>query len=395
MTAYILEWLNLLLRWFHFVAGISWIGTSLYFVWLDNHLTAPVDPNDEQQGVSGELWSVHGGGFYHNQKYITGPIGQPLPGTLHWFKWEAYWTWISGVGMLAIMYWVGASNYLIDRSVLDLSPAEAIAISAASLVVGWFLYDTLCKLLVRWPPALGVVVYAFLMLAAWGLFHVFGARAAYIHIGAIIGTIMVANVAFVIIPGQRKMIDALRAGRKPDPLPGQLGKIRSVHNTYFTLPVLFIMISGHYPMTYDNPFGWLILAGISLSGVLVRYAFILSHKGKIVPALPIAAFVVLTAIAIAIMPRGSAPKSVSFAQVRPIFAQRCAVCHSAHPAQPGFTAAPAGVLLDTPQHIASNAQRIYQQAVATQAMPPGNVTDMTKAERAQIAGWIASGAAIK
>jgi uncharacterized membrane protein len=395
MTAYALEWLNLIFRWFHFVAGISWIGTSLYFVWLDNHLTAPEDPKDEQAGVSGELWSVHGGGFYHNQKYLTGPVGQPLSQALHWFKWEAYWTWISGIGMLAIIYWVGASNYLIDRSVLDLTPAEAIAISAAALVVGWLVYDALCKLLGRWPLTLGVAVYAFLVLAAWGLFHIFGARAAYIHIGAIIGTIMVANVAFVIIPGQRKILDDIRAGRKPDPLPGQLGKIRSVHNTYFTLPVLFIMISGHYPMTYDNPFGWLILAGISLSGLLVRYAFILSHKGKIVPALPIAAFVVLAAIAIAIMPRGSAAKSVSFAQVRPIFAQRCAVCHSANPTQPGFTAAPARVLLDTPQHIASNAQRIYQQAVATEAMPLENVTDMTKAERAQIAGWIGSGAQIK
>jgi len=395
MTSYALEWLNLLFRWFHFVAGISWIGTSLYFVWLDNHLSLPEDPNDAQHGVNGELWAVHGGGFYHNQKYLTGPVGEPLPAALHWFKWEAYWTWFSGMGMLAIIYWVGASNYLIDRSVLDLTVAQAIAISIASLVAGWFVYDVLCKLLGRWPLALGVSVYAFLVLAAWGLFHVFGAPAAYIHIGAIIGTIMVANVAMVIIPGQRKMVDAIRAGRKPDPLPGMLGKIRSVHNTYFTLPVLFIMISGHYPMTYDNPFGWLILAGISLSGVLVRYAFILSHKGKIVLALPVAALAILAAIAIAIIPRSSATKNVSFAQVQPIFAQRCAVCHSAHPTQPGFAAAPAGVLLDTPPHIASNAQPIYQQAVATTAMPLGNVTSMTKAERAQIAGWIGSGAPLK
>ncbi len=398
MTAYALEWLNLITRWFHFVAGISWIGTSLYFVWLDNHLTAPENEAQRAQGVSGELWSVHGGGFYHNQKYLTGPVGQPLTPNLHWFKWEAYWTWISGMGMLAIIYWVGASNYLIDRSVLNLTPWQAIAISIASIFAGWLVYDALCKLLGRWPLALGVAVYGFLVLAAWGLFHVFGARAAYIHVGAIIGTIMVANVAHVIIPGQKKMVDAIRAGRTPDPLPGQLGKIRSVHNTYFTLPVLFIMISSHYPMTYDNPFGWLILAGISLSGVLVRYAFILSHKGKLVPALPVAAAVILAAIAVAIMPRGAGPgatQHVEFAQVQPIFAQRCAVCHSAHPTQPGFTAAPAGVLLDTPQHIASNAQRVYQQAVATQAMPLGNVTGMTKAERVQIAGWIASGASLK
>jgi uncharacterized membrane protein len=397
MTAYVLEWLNLLTRWFHFVAGISWIGTSLYFVWLDNHLMPPESEADKAHGVSGELWSVHGGGFYHNQKYLTGPRGEPLTPNLHWFKWEAYWTWISGMGMLAIIYWVGASNYLIDRSVLNLTPWQAILISIGSIFAGWIVYDALCKVLGRWPLALGAAVYAFLVLAAWGLFHVFGARAAYIHIGAIIGTIMVANVAHVIIPGQKKMVDAIRAGKIPDPLPGQLGKIRSVHNTYFTLPVLFIMISSHYPMTYENPYGWLILAGISLSGVLVRYAFILSHKGKLVPALPIAAAVILAAIAVAIMPRGGtvATKHVAYANVAPIFAQRCAVCHSAHPTQSGFTAAPAGVLLDTPQHIANNAQRIYQQAVASQAMPLGNVTGMTKAERTQIAGWIASGAPLK
>jgi len=398
MTSYILEWLNLLIRWFHFVAGISWIGTSLYFVWLDNHLAPPVSENDKAHGVSGELWSVHGGGFYHNQKYMTGPVGEPLTPNLHWFKWEAYWTWFSGMGLIALIYWVGASNYLIDRSVMNLTPAAAIGISIGSIFAGWLVYDALCKLLGRWPLALGATVYAFLVLAAWGLFHVFGARAAYIHIGAIIGTIMVANVAHVIIPGQKKMVDAIRAGRAPDPLPGQLGKIRSVHNTYFTLPVLFIMMSSHYPMTYENPYGWLILAGISLSGVLVRYAFILSHKGKLVPALPIAAFAILAAIAVAIMPRGGgtgAAKPVAFAQVQPIIAQRCAVCHSAHPTQPGFAAAPAGVLLDTPQHIAGNAQRIYQQAVASQAMPLGNVTGMTKAERMQVAGWIASGAPLK
>jgi len=238
--------------------------------------------------------------------------------------------------MLALIYWVGANNYLIDRSVMALTPAAAIAISIGSLILGWLVYDALCKLLGRRPLVLGVSVYAFLVLVAYGLFHVFGARAAYIHIGAIVGTIMVANVAHVIIPGQRKMVDAIRAGRTPDPLPGQLGKIRSVHNTYFTLPVLFIMISSHYPMTYDNPLGWLILAGISLSGVLVRYFFILSHKDRLVPALPIAAFALLAVIAFAIVPRSSAAKPVHFSAVRHIIAQRCAVCHSAHPTQPGF-----------------------------------------------------------
>ncbi|HEV2262380.1 MAG TPA: urate hydroxylase PuuD [Candidatus Rubrimentiphilum sp.] len=392
MGAYGLSWLDLVVRWFHFVAGISWIGTSLYFVWLDDRLMRPRNSADLSRGVSGELWSVHGGGFYHNQKYLTGPIGEPLPQTLHWFQWEAYSTWLSGIGLMAIVYWAGASNYLIDRSVLPLGPAAGIALSIGTIVIGYVIYDLLCRVLERSPFVLGASVFIFLTLATWGLFHLFSARAAYIHAGAIIGTIMAANVAHVIIPGQRKMVAAIRAGQAPDQRPGQLAKIRSVHNTYFTLPVLFIMISAHYPMAYQNPYGWLILAGISLAGVLVRYFFILSHQDKLVWAYPIAAFVILAAIAIAILPRSNAAAGVSFAQVQPIFARRCATCHAAHPSQPGYIIAPAGVLLDTPEHIQANAQRIYQQAVVTTAMPLGNITGMTSSERRLIGGWIAAGA---
>lgn len=392
MGAYGLSWLDLVVRWFHFVAGISWIGTSLYFVWLDDRLMRPRNSADLSRGVSGELWSVHGGGFYHNQKYLTGPIGEPLPQTLHWFQWEAYSTWLSGIGLMAIVYWAGASNYLIDRSVLPLSPAAGIALSIGTIVIGYVIYDLLCRVLERYPFLLGVSVFVFLTLATWGLFHLFSARAAYIHAGAIIGTIMAANVAHVIIPGQRKMVTAIRAGQTPDPRPGQLAKTRSVHNTYFTLPVLFIMISVHYTMAYANPYGWLILAGISLAGVLVRYFFILSHKDKLVWAYPIAALVILAAIAIALIPRSNSAPGVSFAQVQPIVARRCATCHSAHPSQPGYPIAPAGVLLDTPEHIQANAQRIYQQAVVTTAMPLGNITGMTSSERRLIGGWIAGGA---
>lgn len=396
MGAYALEWLDLLARWFHFVAGVAWIGTSLYFVWLDDRLVAPTTTQDRLQGVSGELWSVHGGGFYHNQKYPTGPAGAPLTEDLHWFKWEAYSTWISGMLMLALVYWIGAGTFLIDKSVLDLRPASAIAISAGVLVAGWLVYDGLCRALARRPLTLGICIYAFLVLASWALFHVFSARAAYLHVGAIVGTIMVANVFFVIIPGQRKMLAQIRAGEKPDPRPGIAAKTRSVHNTYFTLPVLFTMISYHYPMTYSTSYGWLVLAAIGLAGVLVRYFFILTHKNRIVPALPIAAAALLLAVAIAIAPRpnaalqASAP--VAFARVRPVFAQRCATCHSVHPTQPGFAAPPAGVLLDSPAHIAANAQRIYEQAVATSAMPLGNVTGMTARERALVGAWIAGGA---
>lgn len=395
MQAYVLDWLNLLARWLHFVAGISWIGASFYFVWLDNHLKPPAKSDDSADGVSGELWAVHGGGFYHNQKFLTGPKNEPLSRDLHWFKWEAYTTWLSGMALLGIVYWAGAGTYLIDRSVLDLSPAAAIGISIASLVAGWIVYDTLCKLLGERPVVLGATVYALLVAAAWGLFHVFGARAAFMHVGAIVGTIMVANVLFVIIPGQRKMVDAIRAGDAPDPLPGRLGKMRSVHNTYFTLPVLFIMISGHYPMTYDGANGWLVLAFISAAAVLVRHFFILSHKGRIAPALPAIAILVLLGVAVALAPHertAAAAATVTFAQVQPIVAQRCAVCHAATPTQPGITAAPLGVLLDRPQDIQRNAQRINAQAVASQAMPIGNVTGMTQAERTLLGEWIASGA---
>jgi uncharacterized membrane protein len=399
MGPYVLDWLNLLFRWFHFAAGVSWIGTSFYFVWLDDNLTAAANADDAHNGVSGELWSVHGGGFYHNQKYPVGPKNAPLTQHLHWFKWEAYTTWLSGVAMLAIVYYANSASFLIDRSVLALTPAQAILISLATLAAGWIVYDLLCRTLSKKPLALGIIMYLLLVFAAWGLQHVFSGRAAYIHVGAIIGTIMAANVFFIIIPGQRKMLAQIRAGKVPDPEPGRMGKVRSVHNTYLTLPVLFTMISNHFPMTYGNGYGWIVLALLGLAGVLVRYFFILSHKARVVPALPVAAALVIAAAAFAVVPRipaaGANAKPVAFAQVAPVFAQRCAVCHSAHPTQPGFAVAPAGVFLDTPQHIAANASRIYAQAVASNAMPLGNITGMTQSERALVGAWIAGGARLK
>jgi uncharacterized membrane protein len=402
VSGYALDWANLLVRWFHLTAGIAWIGASFYFVWLDNNLTAPRKAADAAGGVAGELWSVHGGGFYHNQKYLTGPTDEPLTHDLHWFKWEAYTTWLSGMALLAVVYWADAGTMLVDRDVLDITPAAAVAVSIGAIVAGWLAYDLLCRALEKRPLALGLVVYAALVLAAYGLFHVFGARAAYIHVGAIVGTIMVANVFFIIIPGQKKMLAQIRAGQTPDPRPGRLGKIRSVHNTYFTLPVLFIMISNHFPMTYASPYGWLALAVISAAGVLVRQFFLLTHKHKIVPMLPAAAAVLLGIVAFALAPRpqptagvadaASGAQPVSYAEVAPIVAGRCAVCHAAHPAQPGYSAPPEGVLLDTPAHVAANAQRIYAQAVATHAMPLGNATNITLAERATLGRWIAAGA---
>jgi uncharacterized membrane protein len=397
-VAYTLDWLNLVVRWSHLIAGISWIGASLYFVWLDNHLTPPQHDADARNGVTGELWAVHGGGFYHNQKFMTGPKNEPLSNDLHWFKWEAYTTWLSGVALLAVVYWANAGTLMIDPSVLALTPGQAIAISIASLVVGWLAYDGLCRSCGHAPGLLAGAVAVFMLVADWGLFHVFGARAAYLHVGAMIGTIMVANVFFVIIPGQRKMLAQIRAGQTPDPTPGINGKIRSVHNTYFTFPVLFIMISNHFPQTYANAYGWLVLAAISLAGVLVRHFFVLADKARYVPALPVAAALLLFATAFAVAPHDAGTGAaaggarVSYAAVAPIVAQRCAVCHAAQPTQPGFSSAPEGVLLDTPAHVAANAQRIYAQAVASHAMPIGNATHITAAERAKLGAWIAGGA---
>jgi uncharacterized membrane protein len=396
MNAYVLDWLSLLVRWFHLTAGIAWIGASFYFVWLDNHLVPPSKDADRASGMYGELWAVHGGGFYNNKKYLTGPSGEPLSEDLHWFQWEAYSTFLSGLAMLAIVYWAGASTFLIDRSVLDLTPPVAIAISAASLVAGWLVYDGLCRAFENRPAVLWSAIVAFLLFADWGLFHVFGARAAFIHVGAIVGTIMVANVFFIVIPGQQRMLAEIRAGKSPDPRPGLLGKMRSVHNTYFTLPVLFIMISNHYPMTYAGPYGWLVLAALSLAGVLMRQFFLLTHRRRIVVGLPVAAAVVIAAVALAIAPRtpttASAAAAPHYAAVAPILSQRCAVCHAAHPTYPGFAAAPAGVLLDTPEHAIQNAAAIARMAVTTEAMPLGNVTQMTPAERTQLGAWINGGA---
>jgi uncharacterized membrane protein len=397
MSSYALEWLSLIVRWFHFTAGIAWIGASFYFVWLDDNLDRALPDALKRRGMEGELWSVHGGGFYHNEKYRTGPTGEPLTENLHWFYWEAYSTWLSGIAMLAIVYWAGASTFLIDDTVLALTVPEAIGISIASLVTGWFAYDALCRIFEKNPVALWTSIGLFLLFADWGLFHIFGARAAFIHVGAIVGTIMVWNVFFVIIPGQKRVLAQIRAGETPDTRPGLLGKQRSVHNTYFTLPVLFIMISNHYPMTYSGPYGWLVLAGLSIAGVLVRRFYVLTHGKRFVIALPLAAAAIIVALAVLIAPHPSTGVAagvspVPYSAVAHVVSERCAVCHAAHPTYAGFTTAPMGILLDTPAHIVANASLIRAQAVSTRAMPLGNVTHITDAERATLGAWIDAGA---
>lgn len=388
MEAYFVDWLNLLARWLHFITGIAWIGSSFYFIWLDNHLQDPRDAADSKKGVGGEVWSVHGGGFYHAQKYKTTP--KNLPETVHWFKWEAYWTWLSGMFLLILLYWYGAEVYLIDPSVAELSPAVAVALAAGFIVGGWVIYDLLCKSpLGKNDAALGAVLFIAVALLAWGLCQLFSGRGAYIHFGAILGTIMVANVFFVIIPGQKKFLAAAAKGEPPDPAPGIRGKQRSVHNTYFTLPVLFVMTSNHYAMTYSHTYNWAILIGITLAGALIRVYFVARHRGKASPAPMIAAVVILAAIAALLAPKSSATSaaSVSFDEVRVVMEHRCTTCHSSAPSHPAFPAAPGGVIFDTDQQIVAEAQRIYQQTVATRVMPIGNLTGMTDEERDILDRW--------
>ena len=388
MEAYIVDWLNILGRWAHFITGIAWIGSSFYFIWLDNHLVAPQEAADDEKGVGGELWSVHGGGFYHAQKYRVAP--RSLPEALHWFKWEAYTTWITGMFLLILVYWYGAEVYLIDRSVADLSATAAIVIAAIFLVGGWLVYDLLCKTpLGKNDDAFSAVLLVLIAALAWGLCQLFSGRGAYIHFGAVLGTIMVANVFFVIIPGQRRMVDAAALGQPPDPEDGIQAKQRSVHNTYFTLPVLFVMTSNHYALTYANEYNWLVLVAISVAGALIRVYFVARHRGRTSPVPIVMAGVILILVAAAIAPksRAATTETVTLAMIRPVIESRCTTCHSQNPTHIAFPAAPSGVMLDTDEEINAEAQRIHQQTVVLKVMPIGNLTQISDEERDLIDAW--------
>jgi uncharacterized membrane protein len=303
------------------------------------------------------------------------------------------------MGLLALIYWYGASSWLIDKNVMALTPMAAVAISIAFIAGGWLVYDVLCRIFAGRENVLAIAMLLLVMAAAWGLFHVFGARAAFVHVGAMIGTMMVANVLFHIIPGQKAMVADIRAGREPDPTPGIVGKQRSVHNTYFTLPVLFTMISNHYPMTYSHPYGWLVLGVIMVAGVLIRQFFVLRHKGRTLWLLPSIAVVLLAGVAVALKPAPAAPAaktgvkvdSVSFTQLKAVLDARCLACHAAQPTQPGFAQPPKGVVLETADQIGQNAAKIAE-TVGNRYMPIGNLTQMTDEERALVAAWFAQGA---
>ncbi|HEX9449511.1 MAG TPA: urate hydroxylase PuuD [Dongiaceae bacterium] len=390
MSAFLVDWLNLLIRWGHMVAGISWIGTSFYFIALDLTLKRRADL---PVGVYGEAWEVHGGGFYHVQKYLTAP--SHLPPDLTWFKWEAYLTWVSGFLLLIVQYYLNASSYLIDPGVMALTPWQAIGLSVASLVIGWLIYDQLCRsVLGRRTEVLAVLLFLLILAAAYGFTHVFSGRGALIHIGAVIGTMMAANVFMVIIPNQRKITAALVAGATPDPALGAISKQRSVHNTYLTLPVLLMMISNHYPMITNHPDAWLIVGLIVIGGGAARH-FLLRHEvgdplRKLSWALALI-FVALFAAVVVTAPIIPATSNiaVSDADVLAITQARCVMCHAEKPTHAGIAVAPKGVKLETLDEIHRYAAQIDLQAVKTSAMPLGNASGMTPEERLKLGAWLA------
>ena len=395
MESILSEWINLVLRWTHIVTGIAWIGSSFLFMWLDSHLEKPDPP---RKGVEGELWMTHSGGFYVVEKMDLAP--EEVPRTLHWFKWEAAWTWISGFLLLCLMYYYGAEIYLIDRAVADLSKPEAIAIGIALLAVSWFVYDTLYKSRLRHRGAtLECIGFALLILVAYGLTHVFSARGSYVHVGAMLGTIMVANVWMIIIPSQQKLVDATKAGAALDPRLAFNAKQRSVHNNYMTLPVIFIMISSHYPSTFGHDFGWAVLIVVFIAGALVRHWFNLRNagQGRIWP-IP-AAVVIMLVLVYATLPGGTMTDEdadpVTFAEAYDIVAKRCVSCHAAKPIDENFDKPPKNVVFDTAEQIRNQAPKIRAVAVLTRTMPVGNETKMTDEERRVLGRWIAEGAEIE
>jgi uncharacterized membrane protein len=394
VEGHVMEWMNIIVRVMHFTFGIAWIGASFYFVFLENALNRTENVRDE---LAGNLWAVHGGGFYYLEKYKVAP--KEIPKDLHWFKYEAYFTWISGFSLLAIVYYFNAQAMLIDKNVLDITSYQGIAISISSFVAGWILYDQLCKSKliqhVEWFAALGFLL---LMLFAWFYTQVFSARAAYIHFGALIGSIMVANVFFVIIPSQKAMVKAAKEGKPLNPTLGKKALARSLHNNYFTLPVLFVMVSNHFPSTFGYQYPWLTLGIISLGAAGVKHWLNLREKKQeSVWVMPVSVLLLLSAAFISapnINPN-ACNENVSFAEVNNIIQVRCVSCHSASPTDDIFTKAPNGVMYDTPEQITSKKDLIMQRVVHTKTMPQNNKTNITEEERNLIRCWIDQGAKLK
>ena len=394
MELVLTEWAGSILRWLHVVAGIAWIGSSFYFIHLDLSLRPrPGLPT----GVKGDEWQVHGGGFYHMMKYLVAPA--QMPDSLTWFKWEAYTTWLSGFALLVVVYYLGANLFLIDKSVLDMTPVQAAGIAFISLVISWLVYEGLCRSpLGKHEVALALVGYVYLVALAYGFTHVFSGLGAFTQIGALIGTIMVANVFVIVIPYQKKTVAAMLASKEPDPLWGQLGKQRSVHNNYLTLPVVFLMLSNHYPLFFATRYNWLIVAIVLAIGPVIRHFFNSRHEGNGSPwwtwgvaAAGMVAVAWLSAAGPAAVTTAALSPTPKFTQVQNIILGRCSMCHSADPVWTGIPTAPKGVRLDSPEEILRHAPLIEAYAVRSQAMPPGNVSLMSPKERMLLASWFAAG----
>ncbi len=395
MNPIVADWISLGLRWAHVMVGIMWIGTSFHFIWLDASLRRG---KDTPANLAGSTWMVHGGGFYHATKYLNAPA--EMPADLHWFKYESYFTWLTGFLLLAVVYYLGASDLLIDPRILELTPAAAIGISLGGLALGWIVYDLLCRSpLGDKTGLLALLVFVLAVIAAYGFTHVFSGRAAFVHVGAFLGTIMTGNVFFVIIPNQKKVVAALLKGEVPDPALGKRAKQRSLHNNYLTLPVVLMMISNHYPMMFEHAQSWLIVAGILVfSGVLRLYAN-QKNAGKFgshQSALLIYALMIgMGVLGFASYRPGAdlaAVGPVTFAEVQAIVAHRCQACHSANPTDPAYKSPPKGVAFDTADQIQRMAPQIERMVVLTQAMPVGNKTGMLPEERLVIAKWLADSA---
>jgi uncharacterized membrane protein len=393
LDGYVGDWLELLIRWLHVVAAIAWIGASFYFVLLDSSLRPPKADQDVADGVRGELWEVHGGGFYHVKKYLVAP--PKLPEHLAWFKWEAYTTWLSGFALMVVLFYLDARATLIDPSVADIEPWLAILVSVSLLAAGWFVYDLLCRALAGRELLLAASVMALVVVTAWGTGELYSPRAAWLQTGAVLGTAMAGNVFFVIIPAHWELIRAKQAGRDPDPGPGIRGKQRSVHNNYLTLPVLVTMLAGHSSFLVGRDNAWLILVALMLGGAGARLFFNLRHTGRTVWAVPAALTVAAAALAFILRPsdRPAAPgaDAVSFANVRSIVERRCQACHAQSPTQPGYGSAAAGLAFETSDQIRARAAAIGA-VVSARVMPLGNVTGMTDDERRLVATWVAQGA---
>ncbi|MES2978421.1 MAG: urate hydroxylase PuuD [Pseudomonadota bacterium] len=401
MESYFLDWANLLLRWVHVITAIAWVGSSFYFVFLDSSLTPPVDQDLKKQGVSGELWAVHGGGFYHPVKFAVKP--PVLPAHLHWFYWESYSTWLTGFSLFTVSYLWNASTYLIDKSLMAWTPPMAVAVALGFLVVFWLLYDAICRVFGQrknGDALVGAGVAVLVCAASWLACHWFAGRAAFLLVGAMMATAMSANVFFWIIPGQRTVVAQIKAGEPVDPIHGARGKQRSVHNTYFTLPVLFAMLSNHYSFTWSHPQNWLVLIAMMFAGAAIRQFFVLRHGYKLgrnahpAPYALVGVAVIIAAIVL-LRPAPASPGATqaggapgaSYSALQPVLAQRCYMCH-------GEQVQMKNVRLDSPQNVKLHAQNIYQQVVVTKIMPMNNATGITDAERALVGQWFESGASV-